>query len=101
MYVGDLAEEIVTSPEQVLMLMENGEKNRHVGQTNMNALSSRSHTIFRMVVESRECDGSSDGEKENNKRPNTRVSRKSDGAVKVSLLVRSDRKNCFLDATGF
>eukprot|EP00854_Cymbomonas_tetramitiformis_P010535 gene10535-12465_t len=53
-YVSGLHEEIVSSADQVLQLMESGELNRHVGETNMNLRSSRSHTIFRMVVESRE-----------------------------------------------
>lgn len=44
-------EEIVTSVPQILTLMDRGEANRHVGETAMNARSSRSHTIFRMVVE--------------------------------------------------
>ena len=39
----------MTSPEQVLALMEQGVTRRHTGETNMNAASSRSHTIFRMV----------------------------------------------------
>ncbi|CAM6061067.1 unnamed protein product [Sphagnum tenellum] len=53
-YVAGLREEIVVSPEQVLELMEFGENHRHVGETNMNVYSSRSHTIFRMVIESRD-----------------------------------------------
>ncbi|XP_020110350.1 kinesin-like protein KIN-7I isoform X2 [Ananas comosus] len=53
-YVAGLREEIVTCPEQVLDLMEFGESHRHIGETNMNLYSSRSHTIFRMIVESRE-----------------------------------------------
>ncbi|CAM6067276.1 unnamed protein product, partial [Sphagnum tenellum] len=53
-FVAGLREEIVVSPEQVLELMEFGENHRHVGETNMNVYSSRSHTIFRMVVESRD-----------------------------------------------
>lgn len=44
-----LREEIVTGPEQVLGLLEAGEARRHIGETNMNKASSRSHTIFRMV----------------------------------------------------
>ncbi|KAH0466106.1 hypothetical protein IEQ34_006209 [Dendrobium chrysotoxum] len=51
-YVAGLKEEIVTSPEQVLELVEFA--HRHIGETNMNLYSSRSHTIFRMIVESRE-----------------------------------------------
>ncbi|KAH9297368.1 hypothetical protein KI387_029050 [Taxus chinensis] len=53
-FVAGLREEIVNSPEQVFELVELGEANRHVGETNMNVRSSRSHTIFRMVIESRD-----------------------------------------------
>lgn len=40
--------------------MDVGEASRHVGETAMNARSSRSHTIFRMVVESRDSTQSED-----------------------------------------
>nr|AMS24227.1 kinesin 7-III protein [Marsilea vestita] len=53
-FVSGLREEIVTSPEQALQLMEFGESRRHFGETNMNLHSSRSHTIFRLVIESRD-----------------------------------------------
>ncbi|KAJ0043556.1 hypothetical protein Pint_18234 [Pistacia integerrima] len=53
-YVAGLREEIVASPQQVLGLMEFGESHRHIGETNMNVYSSRSHTIFRMIIESRD-----------------------------------------------
>ncbi|KAL8206873.1 UNVERIFIED_CONTAM: hypothetical protein K2H54_032855 [Gekko kuhli] len=64
-FVEDLIEEVVVSPEHVMSWLKNGEKNRHYGETKMNARSSRSHTIFRMVIESKEksdasnsnCDG--------------------------------------------
>ncbi|KAK6939742.1 Kinesin motor domain [Dillenia turbinata] len=52
-FVAGLREEIVNSAEQVLELIELGEVNQHFGETNMNARSSRSHTIFRMVIEGR------------------------------------------------
>lgn len=52
-YVAGLREEIVASPQQVLDLMQFGESHRHIGETNMNVYSSRSHTIFRMIIESR------------------------------------------------
>ncbi|PRQ27874.1 putative plus-end-directed kinesin ATPase [Rosa chinensis] len=55
-FVAGLREEIVSNAEQVLKLLESGEVNRHFGETNMNARSSRSHTIFRMVIESKEKD---------------------------------------------
>ncbi|AQK57489.1 Kinesin-like protein KIN-7N [Zea mays] len=51
-YVSGLREEIVNSAEQVFELLQLGEANRHFGETNMNMRSSRSHTIFRMVIES-------------------------------------------------
>ena len=82
-YVENLKEEIVVSPDQVMSLLAAGESHRHigtvpcsltpelcnpssdlavslipplshVGATNYNALSSRSHTIFRVLIESRE-----------------------------------------------
>ncbi|XP_020570233.1 centromere-associated protein E isoform X4 [Oryzias latipes] len=53
-YVADLTEEVVTSSAQVLAWIRKGEKNRRYGKTKMNQRSSRSHTIFRMILESRE-----------------------------------------------
>ncbi|XP_037784335.1 centromere-associated protein E-like [Penaeus monodon] len=53
-YVADLKEECVNCEESLLALMRKGDKNRHVGVTNMNERSSRSHTIFRIILESRE-----------------------------------------------
>ncbi|KAM7137792.1 centromere-associated protein E-like [Macrochelys suwanniensis] len=55
-YVEDLIEEVVVNPEQVMEWFRKGEKNRHYGETKMNEHSSRSHTIFRMIIESREND---------------------------------------------
>ncbi|XP_044080309.1 centromere-associated protein E isoform X3 [Neovison vison] len=63
-YVADLTEEVVYTSEMALKWITKGEKNRHYGITKMNQRSSRSHTIFRMILESREkgepsnCDGS-------------------------------------------
>ncbi|XP_061965316.1 LOW QUALITY PROTEIN: kinesin-like protein KIN-7O [Populus nigra] len=59
-YVAGLREEIVASPQQVLDLMQFGESHRHIGETNMNLYSSRSHTIFRMIIESRDRTGDED-----------------------------------------
>uniref|UniRef100_A0ACB8E8E0 Uncharacterized protein n=1 Tax=Sphaerodactylus townsendi TaxID=933632 RepID=A0ACB8E8E0_9SAUR len=58
-YVEDLIEEVVVSPEEVMRWLQKGEKSRHYGETKMNARSSRSHTIFRMIIESKERDSSS------------------------------------------
>ncbi|XP_051123669.1 kinesin-like protein KIN-7N isoform X2 [Andrographis paniculata] len=52
-FVAGLREEIVNNADQVLNLIQLGEANRHFGETNMNARSSRSHTVFRMVIESK------------------------------------------------
>ncbi|KAM3831703.1 centromere-associated protein E [Vipera latastei] len=61
-FVEDLNEEVVVSPEEVMSWLKKGEKNRHYGETKMNERSSRSHTIFRMIIESKEkhTSGSSD-----------------------------------------
>ncbi|KAH1119797.1 hypothetical protein GYH30_048248 [Glycine max] len=58
-FVAGLKEEIVNNAEQVLNLIKAGEVNRHFGETNMNVRSSRSHTIFRMVIESKAKDSNS------------------------------------------
>ncbi|XP_026174621.1 centromere-associated protein E isoform X2 [Mastacembelus armatus] len=72
-YVADLTEELVTSPAQALAWIRKGEKNRHYGKTKMNQRSSRSHTIFRMILESRERSDPGSGEN-------------ADGAIIVSHL---------------
>ncbi|CBJ28848.1 kinesin family-like protein [Ectocarpus siliculosus] len=50
----DAHEETVGDFETVLKILRVGEKQRHVGCTEMNSRSSRSHTIFRLVVESQQ-----------------------------------------------
>ncbi|GAA0159238.1 hypothetical protein LIER_16063 [Lithospermum erythrorhizon] len=71
-FVSGLKEDIVNSADQVLKLFQLGEANRHFGETNMNIKSSRSHTIFRMVIESKTKD------------PDCRSS--VDDAIRVSVL---------------
>ncbi|KAJ1721388.1 hypothetical protein LPJ53_004080 [Coemansia erecta] len=53
-FVGDLSEHIVFNTQQVEEILAKGDGNRQIGGTNMNERSSRSHTIFRIVIESRE-----------------------------------------------
>ena len=65
-------------PEDIKQVMLKGEKNRHVGETNMNERSSRSHTIFRMIIESRERAMDDEGNRQRGSYT---------GAVKVSQLV--------------
>ncbi|XP_011609555.2 centromere-associated protein E isoform X4 [Takifugu rubripes] len=72
-FVADLTEEMVTNPAQALSWISKGEKNRHYGKTKMNQRSSRSHTIFRMILESRERSDPASGEN-------------ADGAIIVSHL---------------
>uniref|UniRef100_A0A087XS51 Centromere-associated protein E n=1 Tax=Poecilia formosa TaxID=48698 RepID=A0A087XS51_POEFO len=72
-YVADLTEELVTTSSQALAWIRKGEKNRHYGKTKMNQRSSRSHTIFRMILESRERSDPASGEN-------------ADGAIIVSHL---------------
>ncbi|XP_055622670.1 centromere-associated protein E isoform X2 [Toxorhynchites rutilus septentrionalis] len=47
--------EVITNcSEQIMQLLEEGNKAKRIGDTNMNERSSRSHTIFRITIESRE-----------------------------------------------
>ncbi|KAF7100132.1 hypothetical protein CFC21_101676 [Triticum aestivum] len=61
-FVEGIKEEVVLSPTHVLSLIAAGEEHRHVGSTNFNLLSSRSHTIFTLTVESSPCCESNEGE---------------------------------------
>lgn len=47
-------EVVINSEEQILQHYDVGNRSRRVGETNMNERSSRSHTIFRITIESRE-----------------------------------------------
>ncbi|KAH7909035.1 P-loop containing nucleoside triphosphate hydrolase protein [Hygrophoropsis aurantiaca] len=49
-----LREEVVTSLKSVKEVLERGERNRRTASTDWNERSSRSHSVFRLVVESRE-----------------------------------------------
>ncbi|XP_057773203.1 kinesin-like protein KIN-7C, mitochondrial [Salvia miltiorrhiza] len=51
-FVEGIKEEVVLSPAHALSLIASGEEHRHVGSNNFNLLSSRSHTIFTLTVES-------------------------------------------------
>ena len=53
-YVENLREEIVRSPEKCMSLLAAGESNRKISATTFNKHSSRSHTIFRVVIESKD-----------------------------------------------
>ncbi|PWN42336.1 kinesin-domain-containing protein, partial [Ceraceosorus guamensis] len=49
-----LREDIVTSPEDVLSLLEAGQRHRHQAATDWNERSSRSHCVFTITIESRD-----------------------------------------------
>ena len=54
--VQDLTEIVCSRVEDVQDLIKFGLSNRKIGCTNLNIRSSRSHTIFRIMIESRERD---------------------------------------------
>ncbi|KAM0002672.1 putative plus-end-directed kinesin ATPase transcription factor bZIP family [Helianthus debilis subsp. tardiflorus] len=60
-FVEGVKEEVVLSPAHALSLIAAGEEHRHVGSTNFNLLSSRSHTIFTLTIESSPCGEYDDG----------------------------------------
>ncbi|KAF9445112.1 kinesin-like protein [Macrolepiota fuliginosa MF-IS2] len=60
-----LREEVVTSLKSVKEVLKRGEGNRRTACTDWNDRSSRSHSVFRLVIESRER-GSSDDDDEPN-----------------------------------
>ncbi|KAJ2736374.1 hypothetical protein IW152_000934 [Coemansia sp. BCRC 34962] len=53
-YVGNLTQHVVSNADEVEYILRKGDSNRQVAGTNMNERSSRSHTIFSIIVESRE-----------------------------------------------
>lgn len=48
-------ETVVTSPSACMNVIQSGNRNRAVGRSNLNEISSRSHSIFRMVIESEDA----------------------------------------------
>ena len=84
-------ETIVTSMDSLLSVLFAGEKNRSVAATGMNERSSRSHTIFRITVESRLKDQSESGKNDDmDEGDDDDMQRENDagknGAVRVSTL---------------
>lgn len=58
MYVKDLTSYVVKSAEETQRVLQRGKRNRATGATLMNQTSSRSHSIFTIVVE---CASTSEG----------------------------------------
>lgn len=53
---------VARSAEEILRCYDQGNSTKKTGETNMNAQSSRSHTIFQFVIESRAENAGEDGE---------------------------------------
>lgn len=51
-YIRGVIEEPVTSIEEILYYLRRGELNRHYAETKLNHSSSRSHTLFKLQVQS-------------------------------------------------
>ena len=51
-YINRLTEKKVTSFEEVMKYMEQGDELRNIASTKLNKLSSRSHTVFRISISS-------------------------------------------------
>ncbi|KAI3926902.1 hypothetical protein MKX01_032817 [Papaver californicum] len=99
-FIEGIKEEVVLSPAHALSLIAAGEAHRHVGSTNFNLLSSRSHTIFTLTVESSPCGENIEGEavnlsqlnlidlagSESSKAETTGVRRKEGSYINKSLL---------------
>ena len=51
-YINRLSENEVNNAEQVLRLMEQGDEVRNIAETKLNETSSRSHTVFRITIQS-------------------------------------------------
>lgn len=49
-----MEEQIVTTPQEVMVLLQKGQRARHIGATDWNTRSSRSHCVFQITIESRE-----------------------------------------------
>lgn len=59
--IGGLTEELVGNPEELMEVLARGESSRSYGSTEMNAESSRSHTIYRLAFTSKEVDDPTEG----------------------------------------
>lgn len=79
------SEEIVTDFDSLLQILFAGEKNRAVAATGMNERSSRSHTIFRITIESRQKTGADDDDSSDETLDMTSPDAV-DGAVRISTL---------------
>lgn len=94
-----LREEVVTSLKSVHEVLDRGYRNRRTASTDWNERSSRSHSVFRLVIESRER-GSSNGVEDGRSTPmippipgGARLQSKGGRSVQMSVLVSYDVPN--------
>lgn len=64
-FVDGITTIVVQEPQDVIMLIKEGAKNRAIGSTNMNKVSSRSHVILTITVEQRNYSEEEDGKLSN------------------------------------
>ena len=95
-----LREEVVTSLKSVREVLQRGEGNRRTASTDWNERSSRSHSVFRVVIESRErgsgCLGEEEGAHSGRSTPaprpptpgGSRLQARGGRSVQTSVLVR-------------
>ena len=92
-----LREEVVTSLKGVREVLERGYGNRRTASTDWNERSSRSHSVFRVVVESRERGGYSEKDNDGRVTPSLgvpatpggpRLQSRNGRSVQTSVLVR-------------
>jgi centromeric protein E len=86
-------EQEASDRDGLLQILFQGEKSRAVASTGMNERSSRSHTIFRVTIESHSTGGGDDddggdgsGDKENQCPPGSSSSSGGGGAIRISTL---------------
>jgi kinesin family protein 15 len=53
-FIEGIMEETISCSEEAIDILKKGARNRHVGATNMNSESSRSHSVFTMTIESKQ-----------------------------------------------
>ncbi|KAI0771434.1 kinesin motor domain-containing protein [Irpex lacteus] len=101
MLLAPLREEVVTSLKGVQEVLERGEGNRRTASTDWNERSSRSHSVFRVVIESRERDVNGrqtpSGRRTPGTRPptpgGTRLQAKGGKSVQMSVLIWRDLRS--------
>ena len=72
-WLSPLREEVVTNFSSVKKVLGRGDANRRTASTDWNERSSRSHSVFRVVIESRERGGGNSSRREEEGSPNGRM----------------------------